>query len=62
LSLFIVELKFIRWLEIEGAEEREWIMMAVVNLGVVLEYGKPSGVLKRAAGVGPREADRSNEG
>ena len=48
--------RLVERLEIEGAEEREWIMMAVVNLSAVLEYGKPSGVLKRAGGVGPREA------
>ncbi|KAJ6474304.1 hypothetical protein C8R45DRAFT_1160587 [Mycena sanguinolenta] len=35
----------------QGAEEREWIMMAIVNVCAVLEYGKPTGVLKKAGGV-----------
>ncbi|KAJ7489926.1 hypothetical protein B0H11DRAFT_1046908 [Mycena galericulata] len=47
--------RFIERLEIEGAEEREWIMMAVVNVCAVLEYGKPTGVLKKAGGVGTRD-------
>ncbi|KAJ7109155.1 hypothetical protein C8R44DRAFT_277493 [Mycena epipterygia] len=47
--------RFIERLEIEGAEEREWIMMAVVNICAVLEYGKPTGVLKKAGGVGTRD-------
>jgi len=32
--------RFIERLSIEGAEERKWIMMAVVNIGAILEYGK----------------------
>ncbi|KAJ7694140.1 hypothetical protein B0H17DRAFT_1057941 [Mycena rosella] len=48
--------RFIERLEIEGAEEREWIMMAVINVCAVLEYGKPTGVLKKAGGVGTRDA------
>ncbi|KZS89877.1 hypothetical protein SISNIDRAFT_444548 [Sistotremastrum niveocremeum HHB9708] len=36
-------------------EERDWIMMAVVNIASILEYGKEGGVLKRIAGSGPRE-------
>ncbi|KAF7359539.1 PINc domain-containing protein [Mycena sanguinolenta] len=47
--------RFIERLEIEGAEEREWIMMAIVNVCAVLEYGKPTGVLKKAGGVGTRD-------
>ncbi|KAJ7134972.1 hypothetical protein C8R43DRAFT_894524 [Mycena crocata] len=47
--------RFIERLEIEGAEEREWIMMAIVNICAVLEYGKPTGVLKKAGGVGTRD-------
>ncbi|KAG2028897.1 hypothetical protein BDR03DRAFT_1057708, partial [Suillus americanus] len=34
--------RFLERIEIEGAEEREWIMMAVVNIGAVFEYGRPS--------------------
>ena len=30
-------------------EEREWIMMAVVNIGALLEYGKPTAALRRVA-------------
>ncbi|KAF7304708.1 PINc domain-containing protein [Mycena kentingensis (nom. inval.)] len=44
--------RFIERLEIEGADERDWIMMAVVNISAVLEYGKPTGVLKKSGGVG----------
>ncbi|KAJ6546460.1 hypothetical protein DFH09DRAFT_1171098 [Mycena vulgaris] len=47
--------RFIERLEIEGAEEREWIMMAVVNVCAVLEYGKPTGILKKAGGVSTRD-------
>ncbi|KAJ6547339.1 hypothetical protein B0H19DRAFT_1075225 [Mycena capillaripes] len=47
--------RFIERLEIEGAEEREWIMMAIVNVCAVLEYGKPAGVLKKGGGVGTRD-------
>ncbi|KII90159.1 hypothetical protein PLICRDRAFT_124089 [Plicaturopsis crispa FD-325 SS-3] len=47
--------RFLERLAIEGAEEREWIMMAVVNIGAVLEYGRAGGVLKKAGGVGGRE-------
>ncbi|KAJ7172704.1 hypothetical protein C8R46DRAFT_1086975 [Mycena filopes] len=47
--------RFIERLEIEGAEEREWIMMAIVNICAVLEYGKPLGVLKKGGGVGTRD-------
>ncbi|KAJ7602470.1 hypothetical protein FB45DRAFT_1072964 [Roridomyces roridus] len=47
--------RFMELLEIEGAEEREWIMMAVVNVCAVLEYGKPTGFLKKAGGVGTRD-------
>jgi hypothetical protein len=43
--------RFIERLEIEGAEEREWVMMAVINIGSILEYGKPTGILKKAGGV-----------
>ncbi|KAF7347164.1 PINc domain-containing protein [Mycena venus] len=43
--------RFIERLEIDGADEREWIMMAVVNICAVLEYGNPDGVLKKARAV-----------
>ncbi|KAF7347165.1 PINc domain-containing protein [Mycena venus] len=43
--------RFIERLEIDGAEEREWIMMAVVNICAVLEYGNPDGALKKVGSV-----------
>lgn len=49
--------RFVERLQIEGAEEREWIMMAVVNISAILEYGKPAGVMKSAGGVGTRAGD-----
>ncbi|KAL1728623.1 hypothetical protein EV714DRAFT_285553 [Schizophyllum commune] len=43
-------------LTIDGAEEREWIMMAISNIGALLEYGKPTGLLRKAGAVRTREA------
>jgi hypothetical protein len=48
--------RFLERLVIEGAEEREWIMMAIINITAVLEYGKPSGLLRRMGGISGREA------
>jgi protein SMG6 len=42
--------RFVERLEIEGAEEREWIMMGIINIGAVFEYGRLGGVLRRVAG------------
>jgi protein SMG6 len=39
--------RFIERLAIEGAEEREWLMMAVANIGAMLEYGKAGGVVRK---------------
>ncbi|EGN96009.1 hypothetical protein SERLA73DRAFT_112057 [Serpula lacrymans var. lacrymans S7.3] len=47
--------RFLERLQIEGAEEREWIIMAIVNIGAILEYGKPSGLIRKAGGTGTRE-------
>lgn len=49
--------RFLERLQMEGenVEEREWIMMAVINLGAILEYGWASGVIRRAGGLGTRE-------
>ncbi|PPQ98054.1 hypothetical protein CVT26_003049 [Gymnopilus dilepis] len=41
---------FIEHLEIEGAEEPKWIMMGVINVSSVLEYGHPNA-------VGPKEVN-----
>ena len=46
--------RFIERLLIEGAEEREWVMMAVINVSAILEYGKPGGVLKKCGAIGGR--------
>jgi protein SMG6 len=40
-------------LQIEEVEERDWMMMAVVNIGSVLEYGRPTAVLKQISGIVP---------
>jgi len=47
--------RFIERLEIEGAEEREWIMMGVVNIASIMEYGRPGGVLRKVGCVGSKE-------
>lgn len=47
--------RFIERLEIEGAEDREWIMMGVTNISSILEYGKPNGVLRKLGAVGTRD-------
>ncbi|KDQ61845.1 hypothetical protein JAAARDRAFT_55164 [Jaapia argillacea MUCL 33604] len=44
--------RFLEWLDLDGAEERDWIMMAVVNIGSILEYGKPSGMLRKTGALG----------
>jgi protein SMG6 len=44
--------RFVERLQIEGAEEREWAMMAEINICAVLEYGKPGAVLKKNGAVG----------
>lgn len=47
--------RFIERLEIEGAEEREWIMMGVVTIASIMEYGRPGGVLRKLGCVGSKE-------
>ena len=39
-------------LRIEEPEGREWVMMAAVNIGALLEYGRPHGFLRRSCGLG----------
>jgi hypothetical protein len=39
-------------LSIEEPEAREWTMMAAVNIGALLEYGRSQGVLRRAGVFG----------
>src|SRR3984957_2434518 len=48
--------RLVERLEIEGAEEREWIVGGVVNLSAVLEYGKHGGVLHRTGVSGSKES------
>jgi protein SMG6 len=47
--------QFIERLEIEGAEERERIMMGIVNIASIMEYGRPGGVLRKVGCVGSKE-------
>jgi protein SMG6 len=47
--------RFIERLEIEGTEEREWIMMGVINIASIMEYGRPGGVLRKVGCVGSKE-------
>jgi len=44
--------RFIVRLEIEGAEEREWIIMGIINIASIMEYGRPGGVLRKVGCVG----------
>ncbi|KZT26039.1 hypothetical protein NEOLEDRAFT_1155924 [Neolentinus lepideus HHB14362 ss-1] len=44
--------RFLERLDLDGAEEREWIMMAVINIGSILEYGRPGGVLRKTDVLG----------
>ncbi|KAI0303402.1 hypothetical protein B0F90DRAFT_1911396 [Multifurca ochricompacta] len=39
-------------LSIEEPEEREWAMMAAVNIGALFEYGRPQGFLRRTGALG----------
>ncbi|KAF9264884.1 hypothetical protein L218DRAFT_998358 [Marasmius fiardii PR-910] len=48
--------RFVERLELEGAEERVWIMMAVINISAILEYNKPNGILKKCGGITSRES------
>ncbi|EIW74147.1 hypothetical protein CONPUDRAFT_86014, partial [Coniophora puteana RWD-64-598 SS2] len=52
--------RFLERLEIEGAEEREWTMMAVINISSLLEYGRPSGLLRKLGASGTRDIGSSN--
>ena len=38
----------------EQVEEREWIMMALINISSLLEYGRSTAVLRRVAGIKTR--------
>lgn len=38
--------RFLERLQLDGAQERDWVMMAVVNVGALLEYGKSDALLR----------------
>ncbi|KAG6829844.1 hypothetical protein H0H92_003287 [Tricholoma furcatifolium] len=42
--------RFVERLSMEELEEREWMMMAVINLASIFEYGRPGSVLGRIGG------------
>ncbi|KAH9171504.1 hypothetical protein EDB89DRAFT_1108247 [Lactarius sanguifluus] len=44
--------RLVERLRIEEPEGREWAMMAAVNIGALLEYGRPQGFLRRSGVFG----------
>ena len=50
--------RFIERLEIEGAEEREWNMMSVINTISVLEYIRPGGIVCKVSCVGSKGVNK----
>jgi hypothetical protein len=44
--------RFMERLHFEEPEERDWIMMAIINITSILEYGRPTGVLRSTGGIG----------
>jgi hypothetical protein len=40
--------RLLEHLSIEEPKAQEWTMMAVINIGALLEYGQPQGILQRA--------------
>ena len=44
--------RFVERLAIEGAEEREWLTMATINICGILEYGS---VVRRCGGLGTKD-------
>ena len=46
------------WNGRDNIEEWEWIMMGIVNLGLILECGWGSGVIHQCGGLGTREGSR----
>jgi protein SMG6 len=47
-----VQARLLERLSIDAPEGREWTMMACVNIAAVLEYGKPTGAIKRTGALG----------
>ncbi|EED78536.1 predicted protein [Postia placenta Mad-698-R] len=48
--------------ESAAVQERDWIMMAIVNLGAVLEYGRPNAAMRRVSGLATRDAHQTKPG
>ncbi|KAG6869024.1 hypothetical protein C0993_005683 [Termitomyces sp. T159_Od127] len=42
--------RFIERLSMEDLDERVWIMMAIINIGAIFEYGRPGSLLGRMGG------------
>ncbi|KAG6909451.1 hypothetical protein DXG01_000436 [Tephrocybe rancida] len=42
--------RFVERLSMEDLEEHEWIMMAVINVAAIFEYGRPGSLLGRVGG------------
>ncbi|KAF8061488.1 hypothetical protein FPV67DRAFT_1703906 [Lyophyllum atratum] len=42
--------RFVERLSMEDLDEREWIMMGVINVAAIFEYGRPGSVLGRVGG------------
>ena len=42
-------------MEGDNIEEHKWIMMGVINLSVILKYGRVSGVIHQSGSLGTRE-------
>jgi hypothetical protein len=51
--------RLIERLSIEEPEAREWTMMAAINIGALLEYGRPQGVLRAGVMGVMRPLDRT---
>ncbi|PVF98027.1 hypothetical protein CPB86DRAFT_705961 [Serendipita vermifera] len=49
--------RFLERLQLDGAQEREWIMMAAINIAAVLQYGKEDGMIKVVGGTGEALAE-----
>ncbi|KAG8865920.1 hypothetical protein FRC20_009286 [Serendipita sp. 405] len=48
--------RYLERLQLDGAQEREWIMMAVVNITAILQYGKADAMIKIPTGTGSEPA------
>lgn len=53
--------RYLERLELDGAQEREWVMMAIVNVAAILQYGKSDSVIKLDTGSGNVMAGKKRE-